>query len=122
LQQRLLAGFSPATIFGGVLEVKDLLERLPARLNRILDRVAEDDLRVRVEGLDQSKLMTAAQKIANRITLGLLLAALIVGAAMLIQVETRFRIFGYPALPLIFFVVAAAGALSLIWAIVVRDE
>lgn len=32
--------------------------------------------------------MTAAQKIANRITLGLLLAALIIGAAMLVQVDT----------------------------------
>ena len=122
LQQRLLTGFSPATIFGGVLEVKDLVERLPARLNRILDRIADDDVRVRVEGLDQAKLMTAAQKIANRITLGLLLAALIVGAALLVRVDTSFRLFGYPALPLIFFVLAAAGAFGLIVNIVFRDE
>jgi ubiquinone biosynthesis protein len=122
LQRRLLAGLSPATIFGGVLEVKDLLERLPARLNRILDRVAEDDIRVRIEGVDQAKLRAAAQKIANRITLGLLLAALIIGAAMLMQVETSFRLFGYPALAIVFFVLAAAGALGLILAILFGDE
>jgi ubiquinone biosynthesis protein len=63
--RRLRDGFSPATIFGGMLEVKDLVERLPARLNRILDRVADNDVAVRIEGLDQSKLMTAAQKIAT---------------------------------------------------------
>lgn len=33
---------------------------------------------------------------ANRITLGLVLAALIVGAALLMRVETTFRLFGYP--------------------------
>ncbi len=32
------------------------------------------------------------QKIANRIPLGLVLAALIVGAAMLMQVDTSFRL------------------------------
>ncbi len=122
LERRLLTGLSPASIVGGVLEVKDLLERLPARVNRILDRFAEDDVRVRVEGLDQTKLMTAAQKIANRITLGLLLAALIIGAAQLTHIETRFQIFGYPALAIIFFVLAAAGALGLIVSILFGDE
>jgi ubiquinone biosynthesis protein len=77
---------------------------------------------VRIEGLDQAKLMTAAQKIANRITLGLLLAALIIGAAMLVQVDTSFRLFGYPGLALVFFVLAAAGALGLIGSILFRDE
>jgi ubiquinone biosynthesis protein len=122
LQRRLRDGFSPAAIFGGLLEVKDLVERLPARVNRILDRFAEDDVAVRIEGLDQAKLMTAAQKIANRITLGLLLAALIIGAAMLVQVDTSFRLFGYPAMALIFFVLAAAGALGLIVSILFGDE
>jgi len=67
---------------------------------------------VRIEGLDQTKLMTAALKITNRITLGLLLAALIIGAAMLAQVDTSFRLCGYPALALILFIFAAAGGLG----------
>jgi predicted unusual protein kinase regulating ubiquinone biosynthesis (AarF/ABC1/UbiB family) len=122
LQRRLLTGMSPSTILGGVLETKDLVERLPARLNRILDRLADEEVRIHVHGLDQAKLVTAAQKIANRITLGLLLAALIIGAAMLVQVETPFRLFGYPALAIVFFVVAAAGGLGLIVSIVFGDD
>ncbi|MGH7342781.1 MAG: hypothetical protein ACREKH_20040 [Candidatus Rokuibacteriota bacterium] len=66
--------------------------------------------------------MTAAQEIANRITLGLLLAALIIGAAMLVQVDTSVRLFGYPALAIVFFVLAAAGAIGLILAILFGDE
>src|SRR5688572_31334002 len=41
------------------------------------------------------------QKIANRITLGLVLAGLIVGAALLTRVETTFRIMGYPGLAIL---------------------
>ena len=47
--------------------------------------------------------MEGFQKVANRITLGLVLAALIIGAAMLMRVETTFRILGYPGLAIIFF-------------------
>jgi hypothetical protein len=54
------------------------------------------------------------QKVANRITLGLILAALIVGAAMLMLVDTSFRILGYPGLPTIFFLLAAVAGIVLI--------
>jgi len=52
----------------------------------------------------------------------LLLAALIVGAALLMQVETSFRILGYPGLAIIFFLLAACGALALIVAVLKDDE
>ena len=45
---------------------------------------------------------------------GLILAALIVGAAMLMRVETTFRIWGYPGLAIIFFLVAAGGGITLL--------
>ena len=66
--------------------------------------------------------MAGFQKVANRITLGLLLAALIVGAAMLMKVETSFRILGYPGLAIIFFVLAAAGGVALAATILFKDE
>ena len=66
--------------------------------------------------------MEGIQKIANRITLGLVLAALIVGAAMLMDVPTSFRILGYPGLAIIFFIAAATGGLLLIFNILFYDE
>jgi hypothetical protein len=41
------------------------------------------------------------------------LSALIVGAAMLMQVPTRFRVLGYPGFAMIFFLIAAVGGLLL---------
>src|SRR5581483_3349409 len=89
---------SPGNLFSGVLEIKDLLQRLPARLNKFLDALANNELRVHVDAIDEHKLMVGFQKVANRITVGLIVAALIVGAAMLMRVDTTFRIWGYPGL------------------------
>jgi len=66
-------------------------------------------------------LMEGLQKVANRVALGLVLAALIVGAAMLMRVETSFRILGYPGFAMIFFLLAALAGLSLVVAIVMTD-
>jgi hypothetical protein len=38
-------------------------------------------------------------KIANRITSGVILAALIVGAALMMGIQTSWTLFGYPASP-----------------------
>ena len=49
-------------------------------------------------------------------------ASLIVGAAMLMRVETSFRIFGYPGLAMIFFLLAAAAGMLLAFNILFYDE
>ena len=122
MQQRLAQSLSPGHLLSGVLETKELVERLPERLNRILDHLANNRLEVKVDAIDDVRLMAGFQKVANRITLGLLLAALIVGAAMLMQVETSFRILGYPGLAFIFFMLAAAGGVALVATILFKDE
>ena len=60
-------------------------------------------------------------KIANRITIGLILAAMIVGAALLMRVETSFRILGHPGLAIRFFLAAAVTGVVLVANIVVHD-
>ena len=47
--------------------------------------------------------------------------ALIVGAALLMRVETTFRILGYPGLAMLCFMTAAAGGVALAVHIVLGD-
>jgi hypothetical protein len=101
--------------------MKDFLEYLPLRINRILDTVASNGLEVKVDAIDEKLLMEGFQKVANRITVGLILAALIVGAALLMKVETSFRILGYPGLAMLFFIVAAGVGLVLVFDILLHD-
>jgi len=122
LQQRLVNSLSPGNLFSGVLELKDLLQRLPARLNKIIDAISNNELKIAVDAIDERTLIFGFQKVANRITVGLILAALIVGAAMLMRVETSFRIWGYPGLAIIFFLVAAGGGITLLINILFYDK
>jgi len=122
MQQRLMKSLSPGNLFSGVLELKDLLQRLPARINKIIDAIANNDLKVSVDAIDEKTLVVGFQKVANRITVGLIIAALIVGAAMLMRVETSFRIWGYPGLAIILFLAAAGGGVVLLINILFYDK
>ena len=121
VRRRMAQSVSPGRMLQNLIEVKDFAERMPGRVNKILDAVANNDIEIKVTAFDENKLMSGFQKIANRITLGLLMAALIIGAAMLMQVSTTFRIFGYPGIAIIFFSLAAVGSLGLMVQIL-RDE
>ena len=65
--------------------------------------------------------MEGMQKVANRIALGLILAALIVGAALMMDVPTSFQLFGYPGIAILLFLGAAAGGAALVVAILAGD-
>jgi predicted unusual protein kinase regulating ubiquinone biosynthesis (AarF/ABC1/UbiB family) len=110
MMERMRRSVTPASAFSSLLEAKSFAERLPSRVSRILDALADQELKVKVELIDEGAVLEGLQKVANRITLGLVLAAMIVGAAMLMQVPTTFRILGYPGLAMLFFLGAAFGA------------
>lgn len=121
LQRNLMKSMTPANLINGVVELKEFAEKLPSRINRILDTVGNNELKVNVDAIDEKMIVEGFQKVANRITLGLILAALIVGAAMLMRVETSFKILGYPGLPMMFFVLAAIAGVGLVASIVLTD-
>jgi predicted unusual protein kinase regulating ubiquinone biosynthesis (AarF/ABC1/UbiB family) len=121
MQRRMLKSVTPANMFSTALEVRDFAERLPGRMNRILDALSANDLRLKIEVIDHGSIIDGFQKVANRIALGLVLAALIVGAAMLMQVETRFTILGYPGLAMLLFLAAAGGGFWMAWGILAGD-
>src|SRR6185312_2397657 len=122
LQRNIVKSMAPSNLLSGVVDLKEFAEKLPGRVNRILDTVGNNELRLKVDAIDEKVVLEGLQKVANRITLGLIVAALIVGAAMLVRVETSFRIFGYPGLALIFFLMAAAAGLGLVFSILFYDE
>jgi hypothetical protein len=78
-------------------------------------------LEVRVNAIDEVQLMAGFQKVANRITTGLILASLIIGAALMMHVHTSFTIFGYPGLAIVSFLIAAGGGVWLIGNILLTD-
>ena len=122
LQRNIVKSVAPNNLLSSVVDLKEFVEKLPNRVNKILDSAGNNELRFKVDAIDEKVVMEGLQKVANRITLGLVVAALIVGAAMLMRVDTSFRIFGYPGLAMIFFLLAAAAGLVLAFNILFYDE
>lgn len=122
VNRRLLKGLSPNNVLSTVLEARELAQEMPGRINRLLDLASSNQLRMRVDAIDEGTLIEGFQKVANRITMGLVLAALIIGAAMLMRVETKFTLFGYPGLAMVCFLLAAGGGFGLILSILLSDR
>jgi ubiquinone biosynthesis protein len=122
MMERMRRSITPSSGFAALLDAKNFAERLPGRINRILDSLANQELKVKVELIDEGSVLEGLQKVANRITLGLILAAMIIGAAMLMRVETTFRIMGYPGLAMLFFLGAAFGASWMAFGILRGDQ
>jgi predicted unusual protein kinase regulating ubiquinone biosynthesis (AarF/ABC1/UbiB family) len=113
---------TPAHIFQNILESVELLEKLPGKVGKILDAVANNELKVEVDAIDEKLLMSGFQKIANRITMGLVLAALIMGASQLMQIKSTFVIWGYPGIAIICFILAATCGFGLVLEIFISDR
>jgi len=122
LERNIIRSIAPGNLLAGAVDVKEFAEKLPSRVNRILDAIGNNDIRFKVDAIDEKIVLDGLQKVANRITLGLVVAALIVGAAMLMRVETSFRIFGYPGLAMILFIMAAFAGLGLALTILFYDK
>jgi predicted unusual protein kinase regulating ubiquinone biosynthesis (AarF/ABC1/UbiB family) len=122
MRRRMLRQLSPTAAFSAALEMNEFVQRLPTRLNRLLDHISENRIKLRVQAIDEAELISGIQKVANRITTGIVLAALILGAAMLMRVETSFRIFGYPGIAMLLFLVAVAGVIALVYDIFMHDR
>lgn len=122
MRKKLLQSATSKKSYDVLLDTKEFVEKLPARVNSILDKVSNNELEIKVKSIDEVYLMNGLQKIANRIAIGLILAALIVGAAIIMQIETEFTIFGYPGIAMICFIIAVAGSLTLALNVLFGDE
>ena len=122
MRQRVIRSATTGGVMARLLEAKQFAERLPGRVNKVLDALSQNEMRFKVEMIDEGAIIVGLQKVANRIALGLVLAALIVGAALIMQVPTSFRLLGYPGLAMILFILAATGGTLLAVQIFANDR
>jgi hypothetical protein len=122
LKQRITKSASSSKPYEMLLEAKEFFEKLPYRINSLMDKATNNELEVKVKTVDEGYIMSAFQKIANRITAGIILGSLILGAALLMRYESTFTIFGYSGIAMIFFLIAAVGGLVLSAYALFRDE
>ncbi|MDO5699835.1 MAG: AarF/UbiB family protein [Dermatophilus congolensis] len=113
---------SLASVAVGALESKEFVENLPRRANQIVSALADGELEVRVRAIDEDRVLRDAHRMVNRLTIGVVLAAITIAAALMTRSGSGPLLFGYPALAVVFFLLAAIGGLALVVSIVLSDR
>jgi predicted unusual protein kinase regulating ubiquinone biosynthesis (AarF/ABC1/UbiB family) len=121
MRRKMLQSASPANLLSAAMDAKEFAEKLPGRVNKVMDALAEGQMTLNIQGIDEKELMRGIQKLANRVTAGLVIAALIVGAAMLTRIETESELLGYPTLAIVCFLVAGLAGVWLVASSLLHD-
>ncbi len=122
LQRRMTKALSPGNMLASLVEAQELARRLPPRINTLSEKLVDDQFTIRVELVDEPHVLRNVHNMVNRLSLALVLAALIIGAAMLMQVDTDFEILGYPGYAALLFIAAAACGFALVASIFLGER
>ena len=123
MRQRMRQAFSPSRLAGDAMELQALLQEAPRKVSTILSLLSENRLKVNVGGLQESRLTENLQKIANRVAAGVIVAALILASAMLMRGDVAGpKLFGYPAVAMVMFLLASALGFGIVLSVLVSDR
>jgi predicted unusual protein kinase regulating ubiquinone biosynthesis (AarF/ABC1/UbiB family) len=121
MRRKLAQAASSTNVMAAAMEAKEFAEHFPARVNKVMDALAEGELKLKLQGIDEQAIMRGVQKLANRVTTGMVIASLVIGAALIMRIPTHTRLFGYPAIAIVLFLLAAASAAWLLVTIQLSD-
>ena len=74
---------TPAAMMASLLEAKEFVEELPARLNRAFDAIGDGNFELRIKAFDEDEFLQGLHKLANVLAAALVLAAMILASALL---------------------------------------
>jgi len=94
------------------------LQDLPVSLQRLIRRLEHDNLTINLQhhGLEDHD--DAMKIAANRITLGVIIGALIIGSSLIVTTGIQPHLFGYPALGIVGYLLSAILGLYVVWDII----
>lgn len=122
LTLKLKQKFHPRNFYSSLLDLNQLAINLPSRTRDLVDQLTGGRFAFVVKLEQADDLLRGMQKIANRITIGLVIAALIIGSSLIMRVPTRFTILGYPAIAMSGFIAASAIGFYLVISILRKDR
>jgi predicted unusual protein kinase regulating ubiquinone biosynthesis (AarF/ABC1/UbiB family) len=107
LEEQVRREFTSEKLLSILLEIRSFVQEVPLGTRRLLTRMANNELRVGIEIEKAEQMQVAIRDVANRVTLGVITAALILASAFLLSVDAGLKVFGYPLFSLVGFLLAA---------------
>lgn len=106
------------TLYFTLFEFGELLHDFPGDARKIIQKLKHGTLKVEIEHKGLSELRVSLEEISNRISLSILIAAMIIGSSLIVNAKIPPFVNGIPILGLIGFIVAVLLAVWLIISIV----
>lgn len=122
MSQKLQQKFSPRNFYPALLDLNQLVLDLPHRAREIIDLTAAGRLTFGMKLTQAEEFLSGMHKIANRITVGVVIAALLVASSMMMRVPSSFHLFGMPGIAIVGYLIAAVAAIFLIASILMQDR
>jgi ubiquinone biosynthesis protein len=94
------------------------LRELPSELTRLMRRLEHDNLTINFQHKGLEHLEETLGTAANRVTLGVIVGALIVGSSLIVTTGAGPRLLGYPALGLVGYLISAIFGLYIVFDII----
>jgi predicted unusual protein kinase regulating ubiquinone biosynthesis (AarF/ABC1/UbiB family) len=107
LEEQVRRELTAEKLMSVLLELRAFVQEVPLGTRRLLTRMASNELRVGIKIEKAEQMQLAIRDVANRVTLGVITAALILASAFLLSVDAGLKVFGYPLFSLVGFLLAA---------------
>ncbi|MEA2491852.1 MAG: ubiquinone biosynthesis protein [Acidobacteriota bacterium] len=114
--------FAPRNFYPALLDLNQLILDLPHRTREIVDLTAAGKLSFGIKLTQAEEFLRGIHKIANRITVGVVIAALLISSSLMMRVPSRFSILGYSGLAVVGYLLAAGAAGFLIYSVFRADH
>lgn len=98
-------------------DFSNLVKILPSELKAILSKIKTGKLTIKFEHQGLESFIAELERASNRLSFGLVIAALIIGSSLIVQVDKGPSLFGFPVFGIFGYVIAAFLGLWLVIAI-----
>ncbi|HWW61884.1 MAG TPA: AarF/ABC1/UbiB kinase family protein, partial [Thermoanaerobaculia bacterium] len=120
--QKLAQKFNPRNFYPALLDLNQLVLDLPHRVREIVDLTATGKLSFGVSLKQAEEIIAGIHKVANRITVGVIIAALLLSSSFMMRYPGGFRLFGYPGIAIVGYLLAATAGVYLIASTLMSDR
>ena len=103
-------------------EFGDFLTQFPEDVKAIVEKVKSGNLKIEFQHMGLEEMEESIEKSANRLSVSIMIAAILIGSALLLHAKIPPMLFGIPALGLAGFITAVGMSIVLIYSIYKRGR
>jgi len=88
--------------------------KLPFKINKLVDKLSSDQFTIKFKHMNLDKLINKLDIISNRLSISLIVSALIIGSSMILQTDLKPILFNIPLLGLAGYIIAGVFGIILL--------